>query len=46
MFYEWKMEEFQRKFLQPKRKKGYRTSTVKMEGPVFSSRGRNGPSMA
>jgi hypothetical protein len=32
--------------IQPKRKKEYRTSAVKMKGPVFSSRGRNGPIMA
>jgi hypothetical protein len=31
MFYEWKMEELQRKFLQLKRKKGYRTAALKME---------------
>jgi hypothetical protein len=32
--------------IQPKRKKGYRMSTVKMEGPVHSSRGQDGPNMA
>jgi hypothetical protein len=32
--------------IQPKRKKRYRKSAVKMEGPVYSSRGLNGPSMA
>jgi hypothetical protein len=31
---------------QPERKKGYRTATVKVEGPGYSSRGRKRPSMS